>query len=144
MMFLCVLIFATTYAQPGTIDVKQCPDIHYTPSILINKLEYDQYPYLDDTTYMFKINVTIPTEKATMTWFLEYYWGTLYIASYGYEDVDLCGKVPMGCPLTIGEYGFSAEAKVKDVALAGWYLLNIHFSTLIEEFGCYQGWIYLY
>ncbi|ELP92427.1 hypothetical protein EIN_333940 [Entamoeba invadens IP1] len=144
MLFICVLL-ALSRAAPGIIEVTPCSEEPINNDIEITQLSFDQFPYREDTNYMFNITAKKSIDNLFLTWDVEYYWGTLYISSYSYKEVSLCPLLEGGCPMRLGPNYFSAHGSIEEsVTLPGWYFLKVRMTNFEEYRSCYNGWIYLY
>ncbi|ELP92428.1 hypothetical protein EIN_333950 [Entamoeba invadens IP1] len=144
-MFFIALLLAFCSADPGIIDMKFCPDKPVNLDIDIMKVEYQKPAERIRTNYTIYMEVIKPHTDLVLKWHVEYYWGSLYISSYQYDDRDVCIAIEGGCPTKLGPNQMKEIGYIKEsVTLPGWYSLVLEMTDNNLYNSCFHGWVYLF
>ncbi|ELP92429.1 hypothetical protein EIN_333960 [Entamoeba invadens IP1] len=143
-MFFIALLLAYCYADPGIIDMTYCEDKTVNLDFNVTVVEFEKPAERERTVYTIKFDILQPHEDVVLKWHVEYYWGSLFIASYQYDDEMVCSTIVGGCS-TKGPKQMKAIGIIKEsVTLPGWYLLVLEMTDHKLYHSCFHGWVYLY
>ncbi|ELP83660.1 hypothetical protein EIN_467240 [Entamoeba invadens IP1] len=143
MLFIALLI-ALSFADLGVIDMSYCEDKTVNVDFNVTTVSYEKPAEREITHYIINFDIYQLHEDVILTWRVEYYWGTLFVASYKYDDQLICETIEGGCKTT-GPKHFKADGKVSEsVTLPGWYLLVLEMTDHKLFHNCFHGWVYLY
>ncbi|ELP92431.1 hypothetical protein EIN_333980 [Entamoeba invadens IP1] len=143
-MFFIALLLAYCYADPGIINMTFCEDKTVNLDFNVTVVEFEKPAEREFTNYTIVFEILQPHDHVVLKWHVEYYWGSLFIASYQYEDAYVCDTIVGGCT-TKGLKRLRVTGKVEEaVTLPGWYLLVLEMTNFELYHSCFHGWVYLY